>query len=168
MSRRVRKKKLQENVILYITMIIYTLQIIPRYMNNETKLHRHCSWKTVGNNFVPYGAAHLLLILNMQQASFLKVWITPKERCPQEALLKHLTYLKWAQRSIYFLLEQQVSDFDSSKNKFQIFLSENKKFVRDILDLNSPIISLCVKMNTSICIPLPERGSLLLLETNVP
>ena len=73
-----------------------------------------------------------------------------------------------AQRSVYFLLEQQVSDFDSSKNKFQIFLSENKKFVRDILALSSPIISLCVKMNTSICISLPEKGSLLLLETNVP
>lgn len=74
-SRRVHNKELQENVILYSTMIIYTLQIIPRYMNNETKLHRLCSAKLSETTsfHIIWSCSFAFNIKYMQQASLLKV-----------------------------------------------------------------------------------------------
>ena len=124
-TRRIRNKELQENVTLYLTMITYELQIIPRYMNNETKLHRHCSGKKLSETTSFHMELFIcLLYWNMQRVSFLKIWVMHKERYLKETLLKYfnLPVIKYrvrkyshssgcAWRSVCFLFAQQVSDF---------------------------------------------------------
>ena len=112
--------------------------------------------------FICYG------IETWRQASFLKVWITHKERCLQQALHKHfnLPVIKYKVHKYPVQFQVAHKELSVSYSATSIWFHEFQEQVPDIpfrerqirsrLALRSPIISLCLALKQSLYFLYPK------------